>query len=231
MSVRYRHIRFRREPHRIHPDFTTNAGGFCCFIYDLEGVRRRANGDDVRRALHLADRLEGIDYTGLPVSDQDTPAALRPVAMAAEVARYTRKFGGVETFKKEDIPYLIEIGSVVKGGLDKLKDEPILVGYAEARSPLCFDRNMAEIFIEYIERGLPQTLDTMPNGGATAPVTAAGLLALGCAETLGGLVLAYASTSTPWSAWTSSRRIATCAPGCFATPAQTACRCWSPGCN
>jgi trimethylamine--corrinoid protein Co-methyltransferase len=192
MGVRYSHIRFRREPHRIHADFSTSAGGFCCFIYDLDGVRRSANGDDVRRALHLAERLEGIDYTGLPVADQEMPAALRPVAMAAEVARYTRKFGGVETFKTEDIPYLIEIGSIVKGGLERLKSEPILVGYAEARSPLCFDRNMAEIFVEYIERGLPQTLDTMPNGGATAPVTAAGLLALGCAETLGGLVLAYA---------------------------------------
>ena len=192
MGVRYSHIRFRREPHRIHSDFTTSAGGFCCFIYDLDGVRRKANADDVRRCLHLAERLDGIDYTGLPVADQDTPAPLRPVAMAAEVARYTRKFGGVETFKKEDIPYLIEIGSIVKGNMERLKQEPILVGYSEARSPLCFDRNMAEIFVEYVERGLPQTLDTMPNGGATAPVTAAGLLALGCAETLGGLVLGHA---------------------------------------
>jgi trimethylamine--corrinoid protein Co-methyltransferase len=32
----------------------------------------------------------------------------------------------------------------------------------------------------------------MPNGGATAPMTAAGILALGVAETLGGLVLGFA---------------------------------------
>jgi len=38
---------------------------------------------------------------------------------------------------------------------------------------------------------LPQTLDTMPNAGATAPATAAGVLAVGVAETLGALVLAY----------------------------------------
>lgn len=112
--------------------------------------------------------------------------------MAAELAKYTTKFGGVETFKKEDIPYLVEIGSIIKDNLENLKREPILVGYAEARSPLCLDRNMLEIFMEYIKRGFPQTLDTMPNGGATAPVTAAGLLALGIAETLGPLILAYA---------------------------------------
>lgn len=192
MSVRYSHIRFAREPHRIHRDFTANTGGFCCFILDLEGRRRPASGDDVRRAIGMVNRLDEIAYTGLPVSDQQTPTAIRPVAMAAELARYTTKFGGIEAFRVEDVPYLIEIGTIVKGSLEALKSEPILVGYGEARSPLCLDRNMAEIFIEYIERGFPQTLDTMPCGGATAPVTMAGLLALGVAETLGGLVLGYA---------------------------------------
>jgi trimethylamine--corrinoid protein Co-methyltransferase len=192
MAVRYSHIRFRKEPHRIHPDFTTSAGGFCVYIHDLDGRRRPATMDDVRRSIHLVNRLSDIDYTGLPVSDQEVPSALRPVRMAAELAKYTKKFGGVETFRRQDIPYLIEIGTIVKGSLAALKREPILVGYAEAKSPLCLDANMADIFVEYVERGFPQTLDTMPNGGATAPVTAAGNLVLGIAETLGALVLAYA---------------------------------------
>ncbi len=192
MSVRYSHIRFRKEPLRIHPDFTTSTGGFCVYIFDLSGVRRMATMDDVHRSIHLVNKLDNIDYTGLPVSDQETHFNIRPVKMVGELAKYTTKFGGIETFKKGDIPYLIEIGTIIKGSLEALKREPILVGYGEARSPLCFDKNMAEIFIEYIERGFPQTLDTMPNGGATVPVTAAGNLAVGIAETLGPLVLAYA---------------------------------------
>jgi trimethylamine---corrinoid protein Co-methyltransferase len=192
MAVRYSHIRFRREPHRIHTDFTASCGGFCPFLLDLHGVRRPATLDDVRRSVAMVNELADIDYTGLPVSDQGIPSLLRPVAMAAELAKYTTKLGGVETFRKEDIPYLIDIATVVKGSEQALKKEPVLVGYAEARSPLCLDRNMAEVFMEYIARGFPQTLDTMPNGGATVPVTAAGNLALGIAETLGGLVLAYA---------------------------------------
>jgi trimethylamine--corrinoid protein Co-methyltransferase len=192
MAVRYSHIRFRKEPVSIHPDFTVSSGGFCVYIFDLKGVRRKATMDDVHRSIHLVNRLDNIDYTGLPVSDQATSFDIRPVKMAGELAKYTAKFGGIETFKKEDIPYLIEIGTIIKGTLEALKREPILVGYAEARSPLCFDKNMAEIFVEYIERGFPQTLDTMPNGGATVPVTAAGNLAVGMAETLGPLILAYA---------------------------------------
>ncbi len=192
MAVRYSHIRFRAEPLRVHTDFTTSAGGFCAFIWDLEGRRRPANGQDVLKAVNLVNNLAHIDYTGLPVSDQSVPAPLRPVKMAGELAKYTRKLGGVETFKKEDVKYLIEIGRVVAGGEEELRKTPVLVGYAEARSPLAMDRNMTEIFMEYVRNGLPQTVDTMPNGGATAPVTAGGLLALAMAETLGPLVLGYA---------------------------------------
>ncbi|MBN2290692.1 MAG: trimethylamine methyltransferase family protein, partial [Candidatus Glassbacteria bacterium] len=39
---------------------------------------------------------------------------------------------------------------------------------------------------------LPQSIDTMPSAGTTAPATGAGTLALGLAETLAGLVLGYA---------------------------------------
>jgi trimethylamine---corrinoid protein Co-methyltransferase len=192
MSVRYSHIRFQSQRHQIHRDFTANTGGFSCFIADLEGRRRPATMDDVHRAIHMVNQMDQVTYTGLPVSDQSTPIGVRPVKMAAELAKYTTKFGGVEAFRVEDIPYLIEIGTIIKGSLEALKAEPILVGYGEARSPLCFDANMADILVEYIERGLPQTLDTMPSGGGTAPMTLAGVLAVGCAETLAGLVLGYA---------------------------------------
>ncbi|MCK4275830.1 MAG: trimethylamine methyltransferase family protein, partial [Phycisphaerae bacterium] len=50
---------------------------------------------------------------------------------------------------------------------------------------------MCDVFVEYVKRGLPQSLDTMPNAGATAPIHPAAALTLGIAETLAGLVLAY----------------------------------------
>jgi hypothetical protein len=92
-----------------------------------------------------------------------------------------------------EFEYVARIAAVVAGGEEALRRKPVLVGYGEARSPLCLDANMARILIEYVRRGLPQTLDTMPNAGFTAPVTAAGCLSLGIAETLGGLLLGYAT--------------------------------------
>jgi len=192
MSVRYSQVRFDAQPFRVHEDFTVSAGGFCCFIWDMEGRRRYATRQDVRESLRLADRLDQIAYTGLPCSAQEVPAYLRPVVMAAELAKATRKYGGIETFRGQDVPYIARIGEIVAGGREAHRRDPILVGYAEARTPLCLDAVMADVMLAHLELGLPQSLDTMPSGGSTAPMTAAGILALGLAETLGGLVLGYA---------------------------------------
>mgnify|MGYP000602846332 CR=1 FL=1 len=192
MAVRYSHVRFRSEPYRIHSDFTVSTGGFCCFLVDLDGRRRPATVQDVRASLRLADALPNVTFTGLPVSAQEVPHYERPVRMAAELVKATRKLGGIETFCAHDVEYITRIAEVVAGGREPLRNNPVLVGYAEARSPLCLDRNMAEIFVAYVKAGLPQTLDTMVNGGATAPMTPAACLAMGTAETLSAVVLAYA---------------------------------------
>jgi trimethylamine---corrinoid protein Co-methyltransferase len=192
MAVRYSRVRFRAEEHRIHPDFTVSAGGYCVHVLDLDGRRRSATLRDTRDALRLASQLDEIAFTGLPVSAQDVPQSIRQIAMAAELVKHTSKLGGIETLNAFDIEYVMRIGEVVRGSREELARRPILVGYAEARSPLVVDRGMCEVMIEYVKRGMPQSLDTMPNGGATAPMRPAAVLALGLAETLGGMVLAYA---------------------------------------
>ncbi len=191
MSVRYSQIKFTSENFSVHPDFSLSTGGFCCFTTGLDGMRRNATLSDTRSALKLADRLSGVTYTGIPCAAQEIPVALRPIKMAAELVKHTRKYGGIETFTLFDVEYITRIAEVVAGGKEALKKNPILIGYAEARSPLCIDENMAEILIEYVKRGFPQSLDTMPCTGTTAPGTVAGTLALGAAETLAGLCLGY----------------------------------------
>jgi trimethylamine--corrinoid protein Co-methyltransferase len=142
--------------------------------------------------LKLVAQLDQIAYTGLPVAAQDVPLASRPIRMTAELVKATDKLGGIEALTPFDVEYICRIGEVVRGSREALKRDPVLIGYAEAKSPLCFDRNMADVFLEYVKRGLPQSLDTMPNGGATAPLHPAANLAVGVAETLAGVVLAYA---------------------------------------
>jgi trimethylamine--corrinoid protein Co-methyltransferase len=191
MSVRYSQIYFTTMPHRIRSDFSANAGGFNMYYLDLDGNRRPARMEDVRTAIRLADALDNITFMGLPVSAQEIPSVMRPVMMVAELVKNTRKLGGIETFDRLDVSFITRIAEIVAGGPAELRRQPVLVGYGEARSPLCLDRNMAEIVIDYVKLGLPQSLDTMPAGGTTAPVTTAGVLAQGIAESLAGLILGY----------------------------------------
>ena len=192
VPMRYTAMYFTSMSKKIHSKFDVNCGGFSPFVYDLEGNRRKATLQDVRDGIRLADALGNIDLVGLPCSANEIPSNLRPVVMAAELVKLTSKLGGVEAWSVKDVEYISRIAEVVSGSKEALRKKPILVGYGEARSPLCIDNNMASVFIEYIQRGFPQSLDTMPAAGTTAPATNAGTLALGIAETLGGLTLAYA---------------------------------------
>ncbi len=191
-AQRYSEFSYWRREEELHHDFAVNAGGFCALLLDMQGVRRYATLKDVHDSFKLIDALDEITWSGLPCSDQETPHELRCVKMAAELVKYTRKIGGIEAWNVADIRYIEEIAVVVRGSREALLREPVLVGYAETRAPLALDPNMAEIFIEYVRRGLPQSLDTMPAAGTTAPATGAATLALGLAETLAGLVLGWA---------------------------------------
>jgi trimethylamine--corrinoid protein Co-methyltransferase len=192
VPMRYTAMYFSTLARQVRHEFSANTGGFPPFVYDLEGRRRPATLQDVRDSIRLADALEEIDLVGLPCSASEVPAALRPVVMAGELVKLTAKIGGIEAWSAKDIEYLTRIGEVVAGSAEALQRQPILIGYGEARSPLCIDHNMADVFLAYIKAGFPQSLDTMPAGGSTAPATSAGTLTLGIAETLGGLTLAYA---------------------------------------
>ena len=191
-GIRYQEVCYYKRDEELYHNFTCNAGGFCTLIYGLDGKRRRATMADLHDSFKLVNALDDITHSGLPVSDQETPHTLRPIKMSAELAKYTTKLGGIEAWTVDDIRYIEEIATVVRGSRERLLAEPCLVGYAESRSPLAFDKNMAALFIEYIRRGFPQSLDVMPCAATTAPATGAGTLALGLAETLAGLVLGYA---------------------------------------
>jgi len=192
MPVRFSQVHFSTSPVRIRRDFTANAGGFVPYILDMDGRRRFATMQDARDAIRLIDGLDNIDMTGLPIVASEVPERDRPVVMSAELVKGTRKIGGIETWDATDVRALQRMAAVISGSEATARKRPLLVGYAEVRSPLCLDYNMAEIFIESVKLGLPQTVDTMPNAGATAPASGGGALAQGLAESMSAVVLGYA---------------------------------------
>ncbi|MDP6776578.1 MAG: trimethylamine methyltransferase family protein, partial [Candidatus Latescibacteria bacterium] len=192
MSFGSQNMYFATMPRVVHHDFRINCGAFPPNVLDLDGNRRYATLQDVRDSIRLADALEHIDFVGPPCSAQEIPHELRPVTVTAELVKNTSKPGGIELWDTTQIEYISQIAAVVRGGEEELKKRPLLVGYCGIRSPLCLDRNMADIFIDNIKRGFPQWLYSMPCAGTTAPATMLGVLTQGIAESLVGLVLGYA---------------------------------------
>jgi trimethylamine--corrinoid protein Co-methyltransferase len=124
MAVRYSNVRFRAEEFGVHDDYTVSAGGYCAFIYDLQGVRRNATLQDTRDALKLVAQLDQVTHSGIPVAAQEVPLPLRPVRMAAELVKATDKLGGIEALNAFDVEYICRIGEVVRGSREELRASP-----------------------------------------------------------------------------------------------------------
>ncbi|GAH37628.1 unnamed protein product, partial [marine sediment metagenome] len=189
--VRYSRTFYTNKAHHLYTDFTTNAGGFSVFVLDLYNKRKLATLKDVTDSIRLADALENIDRLGLPCSAQEIPFEERPIRMTAELLKRTNKIGGIEVWNKRDIHAIAEMCDVITGSRSASIKNPLIMGYSEMRTPLCFDANMSEIFIEYAKLGFPQSIDTMPCAGTTSPVYAASTIAIGLAESIAGIVLGF----------------------------------------
>jgi trimethylamine--corrinoid protein Co-methyltransferase len=84
---------------------------------------------------------------------------------------------------------IYQIACLVAGGEEKLQQQPFMLSYSEAISPLRFPENVMEKLIFCAQKRIPICLPSGSNAGGGAPVTLAGAMALGIAENLVGLVV------------------------------------------
>jgi trimethylamine--corrinoid protein Co-methyltransferase len=78
----------------------------------------------------------------------------------------------------------------IAGGLENLQQKPFLVLYPESISPLVFPEEVVDRMLIAADLNLPQMMGPAIQPGATGPVTMAGAVVQGLAESLMGLVLA-----------------------------------------
>jgi trimethylamine--corrinoid protein Co-methyltransferase len=85
---------------------------------------------------------------------------------------------------------IIEMASVVAGGLDNLRLNPFLTVYLEPTDPLQHSREAVEKLLLMAEYGLPAIYAPGPIVGANAPISRAGCLVQVNAEILSGVTIA-----------------------------------------
>ncbi len=153
------------------------------------GEERLCTEEDNKNCVKVADALPYIDYMMSQCQVYDHPKTSYQHEYAAMI-RYSSKPQVVITGDLDGIKDVVEMASIVRGGLDKLQQKPLFILYCEPTSPLVCTKDSIDKVMYMAENNLPVLYAPIPMNGATGPITMAGNIIQGNAESLAGLVIA-----------------------------------------
>jgi trimethylamine--corrinoid protein Co-methyltransferase len=165
-------------------------GSDCPYVIDpYTDERRPCLFDDVQNAAKVADALGNIDFLMSLGLVSDVPRLTYDRHQFLAMAMGTKKPLVITCVDRNGLSDQYEMACRIVGGEKHFQDNPYFAVYAEPSSPLTHSKEALEKLTFAAERGIPVVYTPCPSGGATAPVTMAGILAQGLAETLSGLVI------------------------------------------
>jgi len=159
-------------------------------VYDVEtGEHRPTVLADGEMAARLCDALPQVDFVMAYAhpGDHDPHVALLR-SFRAMVANTTKPLCVVAE-NRQDLAVMTDIAAAVRGGHDELAAKPYFVLYLEPTSALSHPVDSLEKLLLCADYGLPAIYSPAPLAGGTAPITIAGQVAQGTAESLLGLVI------------------------------------------
>jgi len=164
--------------------------GICTNILDARTNERAMSlNDDLVRFVRLADALEPVDFVWPMVNPGESPAGLQSLRAWFTTLENTGKHIQHEALNARMARVEIQAASMLTDGEKELMRRPIFSAVQCPVAPLVFEKGSIEASMEFARSGIPVVYMSMPIMGASAPVTIAGALALGHAETLGGIVV------------------------------------------
>jgi trimethylamine--corrinoid protein Co-methyltransferase len=144
------------------------------------------------RAARLCDRLEHLDFFIRPLNIQDpeiTPENHDVNKFFASLHNTTKHVQAGLT-KLESLGEVVRMAELVAGGPEALGENPIISFITCVfKSPLQVVDDTASKVFAIVEQGLPLVISSSPQGGTSAPVQEAGMVAQINAEILAGIAL------------------------------------------
>ncbi|MBW2613713.1 MAG: trimethylamine methyltransferase family protein [Deltaproteobacteria bacterium] len=145
---------------------------------------------DIANGAKVADALEHIDWVMPMGSVQDVPPTVADLYEFEAVVTHTTKPIVFIGYTPKGVELVYEMAAEVAGGLENLQAKPFLIFYPEPISPLVQPEDVIDRLFISADLNLPQMQGPSIQFGATAPVTLAGGIVQGTAESLMCLVLA-----------------------------------------
>ena len=191
-------------PHEItlynrHGDPTIPIGNFrsffgtgsdCLNILDHRtGERRQPLLQDVVEGMTLCDALPNIDFVMCMFLPGDVPRMVADRYEMETMLNFTTKPIIFVTTDLAGCVDAVEMAEVVVGGPKALQQKPLAACYVNVTSGLQHNEEALQKILYLSGKGLPSTYIPVALGGATAPITLAGNMAIWNAGCLVGLVL------------------------------------------
>ena len=174
------------ESHRIH----YGTGSDCPFIIDADtGARRSFVQSDTEDAARVVDACPNLDFHMSLGLTSDVPGYSYDRHQAAAMLRHTVKPLVLTAMSRDGLSDILEMYYLLRGGREAFELSPGFVVYIEPTTPLLHSKAAMEKLLFAADRRIPAIYTPCPIGGATAPVTLAGTLALTVAEFLTGMVI------------------------------------------
>jgi len=154
------------------------------------GERRQPRYEDAVTTVKVCDALENQDYVMGIFTPTEAPKSVHGLYEAEATMTNTTKHTVLCSYHgKEVTRKLVEVAALIAGGEEELMKRPIASLYDEPTSPLLFGKDYVDALIEWTKARLPIIWAPCPISGATGPVTLAGNIVQGMAESLAGNVI------------------------------------------
>ncbi len=152
----------------------------------------RGGVDLLCRAAHLCEHLENLDFFIRPVNIQDPEIN----ETNHDVNKFFASLNNITKHvqagltRLESLDDVIRMAEIIAGGRQELRDNPLVSFIACVfKSPLQLVADTADKVFAIVEAGLPLVISSSPQGGSSAPIQEAGMVAQINAEILAGIVM------------------------------------------
>jgi trimethylamine--corrinoid protein Co-methyltransferase len=144
------------------------------------------------RAARLCDRLEHLDFFIRPLNIQDPGID----GNNHDVNKFFASLNNITKHvqagltKLDRLPDVVRMAELVAGGPEELRENPVISFIACLfKSPLQLVDDTADKVFAIVEAGLPLVISSSPQGGSSAPIQEAGMVAQINAEILAGVTM------------------------------------------
>ena len=160
-------------------------------IADLDTGKRRASvKQDCANAATLMDAMENVSWVSPLVAASDTNAAITDIAETHAILSKTRKPIMYWAQNVRNLEYQFEMFEAVAGGAEALREKPFTINLVCPMDPLTHTEEGMSQLIYLAKHNAPAVYIAGIGLGLSGPITIAGTVALGMADTLAGLVVA-----------------------------------------